>query len=57
MINSARSGLYLHPCAWGLAEPENAQQLTHPATIANISFIMSNKWFGSLGLASNVKCS
>lgn len=29
----------------------------HRSMICRKSFIMSNRWYGSLGLASNVKCS
>ena len=29
----------------------------HAEMICNKSFMMSSKWYGSLGLASNVKCS
>jgi len=30
---------------------------SHAEMICNKSFMMSSKWYGSLGLASNVKCS
>jgi hypothetical protein len=29
---------------------------SHPATICSKSFMMSSRWYGSLGLGSNVKC-
>jgi hypothetical protein len=32
-------------------------RIPHPATIGSKSFTMSNKWYGSLWLALNVKCS
>ena len=47
---------------WKYVQVRSSQYLNnlieqdHPA-IASKSFMMSNKWYGSLGLASNVKCS
>jgi D-serine dehydratase len=39
------------------ANPEIGKREPHPSTISSRSFMISNKWYGSLGLASNVKCS
>jgi len=38
-------------------QPQSKIPRSHPAMIRFKSFMMSNKWYGSLGLASKVKCS
>jgi hypothetical protein len=35
---------------------DNPIAWSHPATICSKSFMISSRWYGSLGLSSNVKC-